>query len=230
MSDWWKPFGAAALLFLGLFSLIVVWDSPPAPVVPEHGASVPSNSAPLPQASAASTVAVAATAPLRFEKLDQMGEVLPDSAPDWECVRDNRHRLVWEVKQDNGALRDLDFTYTWYSAKTGVGVPDGGRCYYIYCDTERLIEAVNKEGLCGRRDWRLPTSEELMSLDTDRLYYDPDIDQRYFPHARAGYYWTSTPADVGESLVWSINFLNGFPYVTEMRLAYHVRLVREDRP
>ena len=163
----------------------------------------------------------------RFEKLDSAGRVLPATAESWDCVRDNENGLVWEVKETNGGLRDLDFTYSWYSPDGELGIPDGGECYYIYCDTYSLVEAVNEEGLCGWRDWRLPTNLELMSLDTERLYYDPDIDQRYFPNTQSGYYWTSTLAGVGP-LSWSVNFLNGFPEVSPRRLAYYVRLVRDD--
>jgi len=161
----------------------------------------------------------------RFEKLDGTGRALPATAQGWNCVRDNQHGLVWEVKQSNGHLRDLDFTYSWYASEDDMGVADGGDCYYIFCDTESLVKAVNEEGLCGWHDWRLPTNVELMTLDTDRLYYDPDIDQRYFPNTRSSYYWTSTLAEVGP-LSWSVNFLNGFPEASPRRLAYHVRLVR----
>lgn len=163
----------------------------------------------------------------RFEKLDNTGRVLPAMAESWDCVRDNENGLVWEVKETDGGLRDLDFTYSWYSPDGELGIPDGGECHYIYCDTYSLVEAVNEAGLCGSRDWRLPTNLELMSLDTERLYYDPDIDQRYFPNTQSGYYWTSTLAEVGP-LSWSVNFLNGFPEVSPRRLAYYVRLVRDD--
>lgn len=233
MSDWRKLLGLAAILFLALFSLIAAWDRPSAPVratgpMPvESGAGTAAFPTVVPAPRAPAKAAAVELLP-RFQKLDRKGNVLPESAQAWDCVRDNRQKLVWEVKQANGGLRDLDFTYSWYSADKGVGIADGGRCFYIYCDTDRLVEAVNKEGLCGWRDWRLPTSQELMTLDTDREYYSPDIDQRFFPHTSPGYYWTATPANVGATLVWSINFLNGFPYVTEMRLAHHVRLVRSE--
>jgi hypothetical protein len=219
------------MLFVALFSLIVAWDRPQWPKLENTG--VPALHAVRPAAQpavkpASRMVSVqAAAAPLpRFQKLDGRGATLPDSASEWDCVRDNEHKLVWEEKQNNGAVRDVDFTYSWYSSHRDAGVRDGGQCYFIDCDTEHLVEAVNREGLCGWQDWRLPTSEELMTLDTDREYYSPDIDQRYFLHTSPGYYWTSTAANVGATLVWSINFLNGFPYVTEMRLAHHVRLVR----
>ncbi|WP_420588932.1 DUF1566 domain-containing protein [Bacterioplanoides sp.] len=38
----------------------------------------------------------------RFNKLDNDGSVLPGSAVNWACVRDNQTGLVWEAKQDLG--------------------------------------------------------------------------------------------------------------------------------
>jgi hypothetical protein len=50
-----------------------------------------------------------------FTKLDANGSDLPASATDWSCVRDNVTGLIWEVKTDDGGLRDQDWKYTWYN-------------------------------------------------------------------------------------------------------------------
>ena len=79
-----------------------------------------------------------------FTKLDADGAPLPAAAPDWVCVRDNLTGLVWEVKSDDGGLRDKDWTYTWYNpdpATNGgsAGTPDGGdNCFdAVRCDTHK---------------------------------------------------------------------------------------------
>ena len=48
-----------------------------------------------------------------FTKLDRNGYPLPDSAMNWDCVRDNVTGLIWEIKTNDGGLRDWDWTYTW---------------------------------------------------------------------------------------------------------------------
>ena len=45
------------------------------------------------------------------------------------------------------------------------GTQNGGTCTgEIRCDTQAYIDEVNKNGLCGYKDWRLPTPTELYGL------------------------------------------------------------------
>ena len=72
-----------------------------------------------------------------FTKLDGNGQALPATATHWDCVQDNVTGLIWEVKTDDGGLRDKDWTYTWYNSSgentggdhgigdTGVGITTG---------------------------------------------------------------------------------------------------------
>jgi len=50
-----------------------------------------------------------------FTKLDSDGSVLPANAVNRSCVRDNVTGLVWEVKSNDGGLRDRSWTYSWYN-------------------------------------------------------------------------------------------------------------------
>lgn len=57
-----------------------------------------------------------------FTKLDEHGNPLPSSAPEWACVRDNVTGLVWENKQpplsnpEMGPIwRASSYVYTWYN-------------------------------------------------------------------------------------------------------------------
>ncbi|MDO6459823.1 DUF1566 domain-containing protein [Granulosicoccaceae sp. 1_MG-2023] len=131
-----------------------------------------------------------------FTKLDEDGDDLPNSASQWACVRDNRTGLIWEVKTDDDGLRDRFNTYTWYFEEDELlnggdaGTRDGGQCKGgIDCDTQSYVAAIEAENLCGRDSgWRLPTPEELRSindysrgyttrptLDTDYFAYDPAV-------------------------------------------------------
>jgi len=77
-----------------------------------------------------------------FTKLDTNGNALPASATNHVCVRDNVTGLTWEVKTNDGGLRDMNKTYTWDNAPS-------------------YATAVNAAGLCGFKDWRIPNPKEL---------------------------------------------------------------------
>jgi hypothetical protein len=148
-----------------------------------------------------------------FTKLDANGNDLPASATDWSCVRDNVTGLIWEVKTDDGGLRDQNWTYTWYNPDPTTnggdpGVQDGGACEGSTCDTLGYAAAVNAQGLCGASDWRLPETEELRSIVSyDR--YGPAIDTNYFPDTRSTWFWSASP-DVGSSGdAWTVGFNEG---------------------
>lgn len=147
------------------------------------------------------------------------------------CVRDTNSGLIWEVKTDDNSPRDKKWTYSWRdktieSQHLPAGYPDGGHCKSPgRCDTESYVADINKRGLCGFRDWRLPTVEELEGL------LRPDaqgvkIDTLFFPHTLAGYFWTRSyvPSDAGGAL-----FVN-FEWATSLEgnsaSAASVRLVR----
>lgn len=56
----------------------------------------------------------------RFIKIGNNGKELPDSAAlgsradEWACTKDSKTGLVWEMKTNEGGLRDKDWRYTWY--------------------------------------------------------------------------------------------------------------------
>ncbi|MDP2752356.1 MAG: DUF1566 domain-containing protein [Rhodocyclaceae bacterium] len=128
------------------------------------------------------------------------------------CVLDTASGLVWEVKTDDNGPRDKKWTYSWHDKtlekqRLPVGYLDGGQCMPKgRCDTESYMADINKRGLCGFRDWRLPTVEELESL------LRPDaqgakIDARFFPNTLASYFWTSryVYSEVGGAMLVSFD-------------------------
>ena len=174
-----------------------------------------------------------------FTKLDANGNPLPSTATHWSCVRDNVTGLVWEVKTDDGGLRDKDWTYSWYnpdSATNGgfAGYADyGDNCYDASrCDTHKFVADVNARGLCGARDWRLPNVRELLSIvANDRV--QPAIDTRYFPNTQPfGAVWSSSPDAYHSGYAWYVEFHDGDFYDGNSLNPYdkydghYVRLVR----
>lgn len=168
-----------------------------------------------------------------FTKLDNSGNPLPESASEWNCVRDNHTGLIWEIKQPVGSfgLRDANHTYSWYNPDYNtnggdVGMQNGGNCQGSACDTQAFVNAVNAEGLCGASDWRLPSVNELLSIVHNGRYY-PAIDQNYFPNTPSSsvYYWSFSSYAVHRGNAWVV-VDNGVVSWFSKDSNYYVRLVR----
>ncbi|MCU7837644.1 MAG: DUF1566 domain-containing protein [gamma proteobacterium symbiont of Taylorina sp.] len=96
--------------------------------------------------------------------------------------------------------------------------------YQSKCDTYHYIEAVNKQGLCGYHDWRMPEIKELESLVV--LGSEPTIDNTIFPNTWKNIFWSATTYADDTSQAWFVNFYSGITYFTDKRQAGQVRLVR----
>jgi hypothetical protein len=130
-----------------------------------------------------------------YTKIANDGSELPATATlgsgpqDWACTRDNVTGLIWEVKTDDGGIRDKDNTYNFYQAPT-------------------LATTVNQTGLCGAKDWRVPNRQALQSL----VYYgrvNPVIDTDYFPNTVSSRFWSSSPYIGSTNYAWYVNFNYG---------------------
>ncbi|TMP38254.1 InlB B-repeat-containing protein [Pseudoalteromonas rubra] len=103
-------------------------------------------------------------------KIDSEGNPLPNSAEHYACLRDNYTGLMWEVKQsDKESLHYYGHRYSWYNPDYNTnggypGVQNGGTCAGSACDYPSFVEAVNTAGLCGAKDWRMPSNKELLNI------------------------------------------------------------------
>ena len=120
-----------------------------------------------------------------YTKIANDGRELPRNAAlgsgpaDWACTRDNLTSLTWEVKvNDPQHLRHLDWTYDYNGRSCGGTLAD--------CTSPNLVNAVNAAGLCGARDWRLPTVQELLGLTDYGRATAPKIDPEAFPNTQYG--------------------------------------------
>lgn len=86
----------------------------------------------------------------------------------WACVRDNWTGLEWEVPTppSDAGLYDANYIYTWYDPDqtTNGGNPGTANGGPYHMDTYHFVQNVNQVGLCGHKDWRLPTANELRNL------------------------------------------------------------------
>ena len=146
---------------------------------------------------------------LSYTKMDASGNDLPASASSWAMVRDNVTKLVWEVKTDDGSIRDKDNTYTWYDA------------------WDTFIYGLNDAKFGGYCDWRLPTIKELAYLvDYSIPYPGPTINTTYFPNTVSSYYWSSTANAYRTYWAWYVCFGNGGGLRIYKTYDYYVRAVR----
>ncbi|MGR8935850.1 MAG: Lcl C-terminal domain-containing protein [Gammaproteobacteria bacterium] len=172
-----------------------------------------------------------------FTKIANNGTKLPETAAigagpkDWACTLDNVTGLLWEVKTNDNGLRHATHTYSWYNPDSNtnggdVGIKNGGTCGGgISCDTQGYTLAINAQGLCGKKDWRIPTLEELRSLasyDTTSNY----IDSVYFPNIQRYDYWSATPYADFISYAWEFNVFHTQERAVYKGNPYAVRLVR----
>ncbi len=184
-----------------------------------------------------------------FTKLDSNGVALPDQSVDyedtqWVCVKDNVTGLIWEVKTNDGEMRDLDDLYYWYntdaSTNGGSSGHDGndlGTCYGYnandpssFCNTQAYENRVNATGLCGANDWRMPGRVELQSLiNYDLAYPSRFIDPDFFPNQAYVGYWTGTPSSANEyqlNYAWYVSLSLGGVDISLKGHTNHIRLVR----
>ena len=147
----------------------------------------------------------------KYTKLDNLGDVLPDDAGAWWCVRNNTTGQVWE-KKNVANETGWDYSIAVFNAPG----------------------QFNSDQKCGMTGWRLPSIKELYSIQEDDLN-DPAIDQDYF--SRTIYsldtaYWSSTaqpyPADVANPIDnYVVKFIDGEITVKDNSTGnpQHVRLV-----
>jgi len=157
----------------------------------------------------------------------------------WDCVRDNNTGLFWEVKRNDPLhLRHQLHEYTWYNTQISSnggfsGREVGGSCAGLggaACNTQAYVAAVNSlpagQALCGFRDWRLPTREELRNVAHTGATVAPAIDSVFFPNTAANRYWSASSDASDPQTAWGISFTLGDDFFEPKNVAYPVRLVR----
>ncbi len=180
-----------------------------------------------------------------YQKMSASGEFLDNKTEDWACVLDKVSGLVWEVKvgmddtYGNRGLHDGDDLFTWYNARpkmNGGAVGDWNARFdqctgytqgqpMTFCNIEEFVSRVNKHGICGFQDWRVPSRAELESL----VHFGrtmPAIDTDFFPYTKNNFYWSDTPVVGQPAMAWAVSFQFGFSAQMKRDNGRSVRLVR----
>ena len=183
-----------------------------------------------------------------FTRLNKNGDPIDDTSLVGACVRDNTTGLVWESKSaDEDSIHYVDNLYTWYQEEGSIGNFEGvinansTSCTIAngQCNTQALLEQVNQDGLCGFFDWRIPTLQELQSIQHFGKFSAPLADTEYFPLwgspiNQSLWYWTNQTSADGISddtarNAWAIDFASGVDNFLNKATEQKVRLVRAGR-
>lgn len=185
---------------------------------------------------------VSCTVSADYIKVANNGSALPKiaqpgtAASSWGCVYDSRTQLIWELKSDNNDSRDRQWSYSWFNSAASVsgnmaGAANAGNCYdQQNCDTEKYVQYINSQGLCGAKDWRLPTLSELQSLLNSTT--TPAIDPVYFPDVsatRSGIqgFWSSTSVNSTTNSAYYVAYETGLTLSDLKTKLHRIRLVRD---
>lgn len=168
---------------------------------------------------------------VKYRALAAAGVVVEKGAGN--CVEDTVTSLIWESKTDSAGLHNWQNRYSWFNPNENNdeldyrGLEDGGKCTGSACDTWHFVQAVNEKSLCGFRDWRMPTRNELYSI-SDRRKVDtpPTANVEYFPYMQADEYWTGFDYAMQYESAWAWNYVFGHDRVDWKRTPKFVRLVR----
>ena len=147
--------------------------------------------------------------------------VLGSGPEDWGCLHDRVTGLEWELKTNDGSERDQNRHFAY------VGDGSSG-------DASGYVNDVNASGLCGRSDWRLPTTYELYGLvNFDRSGAKASVDPHWIPNTPADWWWAAE-AYFGQeekeawAVLFQIDFDNEGMFHRQRTHRSLVRLVRVD--
>jgi PKD repeat protein len=126
-------------------------------------------------------------------------------------VKDNITGLIWEKKSDDNSFNSKNNKYTWQEAQTV------------------FIEAMNSNAYGGFTDWRLPTMEELITIENLEYYerfYQPSIHMKYFSNTIGDKYWSSTTSSKDHSEAWCVRFTDHITATWDKTEKFSARAVR----
>ena len=135
---------------------------------------------------------------------------------DWNATGDFKNDFK---DNGNGTVTDRKTGLMWQQS--------GSDNYMLYKDIDDYVRQLNKKGLGGYKDWRLPTIEELASLlerkKVNDRYIDPLFDKKQDWCWSADKYKGSSGL---AGLAWVVYFNLGFVYRLNRSLSPYVRVVR----
>jgi hypothetical protein len=128
----------------------------------------------------------------------------------------------------NGTITDTKTGLTWVK-NPHTDLPEKFKNYLTW---ENAIQACKELNFVGKKDWRLPTIEELRELvDYTRGAKSgkPAIDTKFFPDTKCSWYWSSTPCAWSSVFAWYVLFYYGIVLSSNKGYNGYVRPVRSSQ-
>lgn len=128
-------------------------------------------------------------------------------------VKDTQTGLSWMrcpigMSWANNACKNLANRVTWDSANTAIAELNSGA------------------GFAGKKDWRLPTFDELKTL-MEKKCFEPAINSKIFPNTPYTGFWSSTEEPGYRHGAWLVYFRHGGEYMGNKEQTWAVRAVRK---
>ncbi len=128
----------------------------------------------------------------------------------------------------DGTVSDTVSGLEWKQCVEGMSGPaceNGSASDYNWQQAQGRAEAVNAKGFANRTDWRLPTLQELSSLQEARCY-GGELAAALYPNSPKGWLWSATLHPRYEGKAWAVVHSGGSDYADTQASRYQVRLVR----
>ncbi len=137
------------------------------------------------------------------------------------------------IMNEDGTVKDKKTKLLWMRCALGQIWRDGSctssYLTYDFFEARVAVRELNREGgFAGYQEWRLPTVEELSTI-VERRCYDPAINLKAFPNAPVTGYWSSTQDPGYRKGALLVHLLTGYSYMGNKRIAWALRLVRNDK-
>ncbi len=128
-----------------------------------------------------------------------------------------------------GVVTDSQTGHAWLRCPLGMNwngtTCEGASTTYAWSRAQDAVADLNKKRVGGRNDWRLPSSDELLSI-VEQKCYSPAINLAVFPYSPETGFWTATE---DEGLINPrakvVHFLNGKAYISNKGQDWRVRPV-----
>jgi len=124
------------------------------------------------------------------------------------------------IDHGDGTVTDTKTGLMWKKCSEGQTGDDcsGEAKIYTWHDAMQKFKQVS---FAGYSDWRMPTIEELRTIDGK-----PTILNDVFPQTAYNWYWSSSPYAGSSNGAWYIDFSGGLGGINDKYISGRVRLVR----
>ena len=132
----------------------------------------------------------------------------------------------FEILSDS-LVKDNDTRLMWMRCSVGQHINEGTCSGTILKLTwQEALQKASEANYAGYNDWRLPNKNELNSI-VELSCNTPAINTSVFQSTGTFSYWTSSPYEYHEGLIWTVNFADGSIFASDGIEKLAIRFVRD---